>query len=102
MVCAMVWSGCEQKPQKLQRHLSAHKVFVVPDVIDSTDLKKQRYLESHRDSSYIEFVFRNYDLVNIHELDSTIRVDLRYADTANFLKRNMYDGLRQAYFTCET
>jgi zinc D-Ala-D-Ala dipeptidase len=54
------------------------------------------------DTSYIEYVFKRYDLVNIKSLDSTIQVDLRYSDTNNFLKYNLYDGLRNAYFNCET
>lgn len=53
-----------------------------------------------KDTSYLESVFKNYDLVNIHDLDSNIEVNLRYADTNNFMKRNLYDGLRNAYFTC--
>ena len=54
------------------------------------------------DTSYIESIFRNYDLVNIRNLDSSIQVDLRYADTSNFLGLNIYDGLRNAYLNCET
>lgn len=53
-------------------------------------------------TSYIEYLFTNYDLVNIQSLDSSIQVDLRYADTANFLGYNLYDGLKNAYFNCET
>lgn len=54
------------------------------------------------DTSYIEHIFKGYDLVNVKTLDSSIQVDLRYADTNNFLKKNLYDGLRNAYFNCET
>lgn len=53
------------------------------------------------DTSYIEFVFKQYDLVNVKILDSSLQVQLKYADTSNFLKKNMYDGLRNAYLTCE-
>lgn len=56
---------------------------------------------SNGDTSYIEFIFKNYDLVNIKTLDPGIRVNLRYADTNNFLRRNFYDGLQKAYFTCD-
>lgn len=55
----------------------------------------------NKDTSYLEYVFANYNLVNIASLDSTIQVDLRYAGTSNFLKRDMYDGLRNAYFNCD-
>jgi zinc D-Ala-D-Ala dipeptidase len=53
------------------------------------------------DTSYLLKVFTDYELVNILEIDSSIHINLRYADTANFLHRNFYDGLRQAYFPCE-
>lgn len=53
------------------------------------------------DTSYLEHVFEHFDLVNIHELDSTVRVKLRYADTNNFLHANFYDGLRKAYMVCD-
>lgn len=36
-------------------------------------------------------------LVDVQELDSTIVVELKYADTANFMKRNVYGGLRKCY-----
>ena len=36
-------------------------------------------------------------LVNIHTLDSTIRVDLKYATTDNFTKEILYDDLTEAY-----
>lgn len=52
------------------------------------------------DTSYLEYVFGMYPLVNIKTIDSSIQVHLRYADTNNFLHRDFYDGLRNAYFTC--
>lgn len=94
--------NCELKPEKVRHKVKRETVFVVNDPVDSSALVKKRYLETHQDTSYIEFVFKAYDLVNIKEMDSTIRVNLRYADTTNFLKKNLYDGLRKAYFTCET
>lgn len=36
-------------------------------------------------------------LVNIHSLDSTIRVDLKYATIDNFTKEVLYDDLTEAY-----
>ena len=75
-------------------------------VLNDTLLKKTtpspRSTQLNIDTSYLEFVFKNYDLINIHDLDSTIGVDLKYADTSNFLKKNIYDGLRNAYLNCET
>jgi D-alanyl-D-alanine dipeptidase len=82
-------------------HLAKHIVYAVVDPIDSSKIKAQTVVVD-KDTSYIEYVFKSYDLVDIKSLDSTIVVDLRYSDTNNFLKRNIYDGLRRAYFNCET
>jgi len=38
--------------------------------------------------------FRTTDLVEITKLDSTIRLDIRYATTNNFMKRKMYTQAR--------
>lgn len=35
--------------------------------------------------------------INIQQLDSTIRVDLKYATTDNFTKSVLYEGLKKAY-----
>src|SRR5688572_13400215 len=59
-------------------------------------------LKTDPDTSYIEYILKSYDLINIKKLDSSIQVDLRYSDTNNFLKRDFYDGLNNAYFNCET
>lgn len=42
--------------------------------------------------------FLEYGLVNIRDLDSTIRVRLAYASTDNFLGKNVYGNLSDAYF----
>jgi D-alanyl-D-alanine dipeptidase len=93
--------SCERKPEKVERRLQVTRVYSVPDPVDSTAIRIKQYLARQKDTSYIEYVFRAYDLVNIKTVDSTIEVNLRYADTNNFMKRNLYDGLRKAYFTCE-
>lgn len=95
----MIVVACEKKPEKQRRKIAHHTVFVLPD---TTDDNFRRRPPLPVDTSYIEYVFKAYDLVNIKSLDSTIIVRLQYADTLNFLKRNFYDGLRKAYFTCET
>ena len=76
--------------------LNAKRVFVITPAEVNT-----RRLPLPADTSYLEHVFEHYDLTNIHELDSSIMVRLRYADTANFLHANFYDGLRKAYMTCD-
>lgn len=74
-----------------------------PLVKDTTvQTEKKPVVAVNPDSSYLEFVFKPYELVNIKHVDSSIQVDLRYASTSNFLKINLYDGLRNAYLNCET
>jgi D-alanyl-D-alanine dipeptidase len=77
------------------------------DYAESDTLKALKKLEIAcnfslfpQDTSYLEYVFGLYDLVNIKDIDSSIKVHLRYADTCNFLHRDFYDGLRNAYLTC--
>ena len=50
-----------------------------------------------RDSSDLEKVFVFLKLQNVQALDSSIKVDLRYASTHNFMRMNMYGDLDQAY-----
>jgi zinc D-Ala-D-Ala dipeptidase len=73
-----------------------HKtVYEVADSVKKT-------IKPSGDTSYLEYIFRRYDLVNIQDLDSSIVVRLNYADTTNFMKKDIYDGLKRAYFNCET
>ena len=58
------------------------------------------FVNTPPDTSYLEYVYGMYDVVDIRSIDSSIHVRLRYADTANFLHRDFYDGLRHAYLTC--
>ncbi|MCC6371622.1 MAG: M15 family metallopeptidase [Bacteroidia bacterium] len=97
----MLLLACENGHQKYIREINELKAEI--DQLKSKDSIRKLPIKTEipKDTSYLESVFKNYDLVNIHELDSTIEVDLRYADTNNFMKRNMYDGLRNAYFNCE-
>lgn len=69
-------------------------VYVIPD---SVPVKKV----VDGDTSYLSVLFKSYGLVDLHTLDSSIKVKLKYADTSNFLKRDFYDGLTKAYFPCE-
>ena len=54
-------------------------------------------LTFQNDSSELERVFVHLNLQNIQSLDSTIHVDLRYASTRNFMKKNMYGNINRAY-----
>jgi len=72
-----------------------------PDPVSKQSLSLLLKNKINVDTSYLEFVFKCYDLINVQSLDSSIKVDLKYAGTDNFLKTNVYDGLRKAYFPCE-
>lgn len=73
-------------------------MFVVPFPEEKLLQKSQAEFP---DTSYLNFLYRSKGLVDVHELDSSIRVNLRYADTSNFLHMGFYDGLKTAYLTCE-
>jgi len=45
---------------------------------------------------------REYGLVDVATLDSTITIDLKYATTDNFVGKDMYCGLHKAYLTEKT
>jgi len=94
-LCTVFLSACDVGPRK-ERPLVKNRVFVTEDSLkpEPTAIKK--------DTSYLEYIFQGLDLVDIQSLDTSIRVHLQYADTSNFLKRAFYDGLRKAYFNCET
>ncbi len=49
------------------------------------------------DTSDLEKIFIKAGLVNVQKLDSSIKVDLRYASTRNFLGFNMYGNIKNAY-----
>ena len=86
--------SCNFFETKHSNKIIKHTVFVIEDKI--TKVEKQNV-----DTSYLESLFKQYNLVDINTLDSTIKVNLKYADTANFLHLNFYDGLKKAYLPCE-
>ena len=53
------------------------------------------------ESDAVEAKMREYGLVDISELDATICVELKYATADNFVGKNMYGGLRKAFFRPE-
>jgi D-alanyl-D-alanine dipeptidase len=58
-------------------------------------------LDTNRKICDIEKHFIEAGLINIQLLDSTILVDLRYSGENNFLKKNIYGELKQAYLQKE-
>ncbi|MEO6304095.1 MAG: M15 family metallopeptidase [Bacteroidia bacterium] len=94
----LFFSTCNTVSEEKGNKISKHKVFVINDTFN---LSKNLEAKIKKDTSYLEYLFKDYELLDVKSLDSSIKVDLRYADTNNFLKINMYDGLRKAYLPCE-
>jgi D-alanyl-D-alanine dipeptidase len=67
------------------------------DTIIKIDTVSQKKVVPIIDTSDIEKIFIKAGLVNVQSLDSTIRVDIRYASKRNFLGFNMYGNLKRAY-----
>jgi len=91
----LIVTACDFADKKPLKPIIWHRVFIIKDSVAAEPKKVEK------DTSYLEVIFKNHELVNIQSLDSTISVSLKYSDTSNFLKRGFYDGLKKAYFPCE-
>ena len=98
LILSFVLTACNIKEHNHVHRIKKEIVYQIAE-IDSTGNTKNP--GQNIDTSYVEFLFKSYELVNIKSLDSSIKVNLMYADTLNFLKYNLYDGLRNAYFNCD-
>jgi len=56
---------------------------------------------SEQDTTTIERYLISRSLVNIHDLDTSIRVVLHYSTNQNFLHQPIYKGLTHCYLPCE-
>lgn len=90
----MILVNCSD-PVKPVRKMIKNKVYIFENITEIHPLPVQS------DTSYLLSIFKNCGLIDIQSLDSNICVNLKYADTTNFLKRDFYDGLKKAYFPCE-
>ncbi len=96
-------TACDNIPKEKEKKIRHKTVYVSPiPKQDTAYAAKRPEAAQGKHFPYLEYLFSSYDLVNILSLDSSIQVELRYAGTNNFLKRNLYDGLKNAYFNCET
>ena len=73
------------------------RLFIILLLIPFLSFGKVNFPVTERDSSDLEKVFVYLGLTNVHSIDSTILVDLRYSTKNNFMKMNMYGHLDQAY-----
>lgn len=82
--------GCQPSNDRVQKKT---------DKKESLILKKETLRMG--DTSLLECLFINKNLVNINSLDSTIRVVLHYSTSQNFLNKPIYSGLTNCYLPCE-
>mgnify|MGYP000950614609 FL=1 len=95
--------ACDYHSKENEKKIKHKTVYVSPILEhDTANIVKRPDAPQGKHFPYLEYLFSSYDLVNIARLDSTIQIELRYAGINNFLGRNLYDGLKNAYFNCET
>ena len=58
---------------------------------------EEAFVEFVQRDSTLHFALAGFDLVDIHELDATIQVDLKYATRDNFMKTILYDTLDRVF-----
>ncbi len=91
---SILFCACNNEPAATANKIVKQQLSVVNDTFNLSAILKEKI---NVDTAYLEKIFKEFGLIDINSLDTTIRVDLRYADTNNFLKLNMYGGLRKAY-----
>jgi D-alanyl-D-alanine dipeptidase len=89
---------CNSEPTEKGSKIVKQQAIVTNDTFNLRTILKEKI---NVDTSYLEKIFKGYGLIDLNCIDTTIKVDLRYADTNNFLKLNMYGGLRKAYMPCD-
>lgn len=95
---SILFSACSGDPAGKSDKIVKQQAIAVNDTFKLGSILKGKI---NVDTSYLEKIFKEFGLIDINSLDSTIKVDLRYADTNNFLKLNMYGGLQKAYMPRE-
>lgn len=91
VMLAPCWIACEE--QQATQIAEAH-------VTDSTPIRKA-LAPPPADTSELERYLISRQLVNVQELEPSIRVDLLYASDRNFLHKVMYKDLSKCYLPCQ-
>jgi len=58
-------------------------------LIDMRDLNQQACIDS--------FLWHNFRLIDIQQIDSSLKIDLKYATTDNFTRQILYEKLKKVY-----
>ncbi len=74
---------------------------VLKSIQDTTNLTFNRDSLVIQDTGFMEKQMIQAGLINIHTIDSSIMVDLKYNTRDNILNVKMYDGLSRAYMPLE-
>ncbi len=85
----IIIAGCETKV------IYAKKLFYTE--INSTNSTEKFISKKRNKLSKFDKLFIESGLINLNEVDSTISVNLKYADTNNFIHQKIYFGLKYAY-----
>ena len=95
IIAAIYWTSCSKKTSP---------VVSVPQLPDTStidtvgkDTAVQKSARVKEELSPFEKKLIAYGLVNVKELDSTIKVELKYSTTDNFMHRDMYGDFNKAY-----
>ncbi len=89
LICSLLFA-CKESNTSISNYT---KTVIEEKVVPQTNIIK--------DSSALEKLFVSNNLINIHAIDSSIRVSLLYSTKHNFLKREIYLGLENCYLPCD-
>ncbi len=73
----------------------------IPIKKQATNLQIKKENRKIIDTSALEHLLIQKNLININSLDSNIRVVLHYSTANNFLNKPLYNGLTNCYLPCE-
>lgn len=89
----ILFQNCtNQEPQQKKANILLDTIKTKTTKTDTSIIKIK-----HRDTSDFERILIKNHLVNMHDVDSSIKVDLRYSTTNNFLHKDIYGDFDQAY-----
>lgn len=99
LVISLLFAACNIPSESQGYKIAKKQTIVIGDTFNMCGSALKIIIP--KDTSCLDSLFKSYDLIDVQSLDSSIKVNLKYADTVNFLKLNVYQGLKKAYFPCE-
>ena len=77
--------------------IDSSKQEIAEKIYPEKDTLKETIIETISAVPPIELQMIEHGLINIHDLDTSIMVELKYSTTDNFLGKDVYGGLKNAY-----